>query len=265
MDNRPIGMFDSGIGGLTVLRELRKRLPNEEIIYLGDTKRFPYGSKTKENIIQISRECIKFLISKNVKLVIIACGTATSQSLDVLQEEFNIPIIGIIEPTVSFLAERIKNESANIGVIATAGTIRSNVWEEQLKSKMPNINVINEKTPLLATMAEEGWINNKVAEYTIKEYMRNLKNIDKLILGCTHYPLFEPLIKKELSENAEIINTGTVVSQYLENFIRKNNIENNKTEKNVQILFTDLAENSTDKVKNILDDMKNIKIDKAEI
>ena len=220
--NRPIGMFDSGVGGLTVYKEVKKKYPNEKIIYLGDTKRFPYGSKTKENIIEISKKCIEFLISKNVKLIIIACGTATSQALDTLKKIYTVPIIGIINPTVDYIKN---NNYKNIGVIATRGTITSNSWETHLKDKISSINVENKACPLLAPMAEEGWIDNDIARLTIKEYLKDFKKIDALILGCTHYPLFERLIKEELP-NTKIINTGTILSQSLEKELNNNNKDN---------------------------------------
>lgn len=265
MDNRAIGMFDSGIGGITVLKEVKKVLPNEEIIYLGDTKRFPYGSKSKDTIIEISRQCVKFLISKNVKLIIIACGTATSQSLEILKEEFNIPIIGIIEPTVKYIKENVNNEKERIGVIATSGTIKSGQWEKKIKEEVRNVKIINEEAPLLATMAEQGWISNKVAEYTIKEYMKCFKNIDKLILGCTHYPLFEKLIRKELKGNTEIINTGTKVAEFLKKYIKDNNIQNDESNKEYKIFLTDLDNNFNEIAERLLEDNLKTKIEKAEI
>lgn len=242
MDTRPIGMFDSGVGGLTVLKEVKKLMPNEEIIYLGDTKRFPYGSKSKDAIIEASRNCVKYLIEKNVKLIVIACGTATSQSIDVLKKEFNIPIIGIIDPTVDYLEKQIKSKET-IGVIATQGTIRSNAWEEKILERINTVQVKSEETPLLATMAEQGWTNNKVAKYTIKEYMKCFKKIDRLILGCTHYPLFEELIKKELSKKVDIINTGEKVATYLERFLKDNKMENDKKIKGLTIYLTDRETN----------------------
>lgn len=262
MDKRPIGMFDSGVGGLTVLKEVKKLLPNEEIIYLGDTKRFPYGSKSKDAIIEASRNCVKFLIEKNVKLIVIACGTATSQSIDVLKKEFDIPIIGIIEPTVDYLEKQVKpNET--IGVIATQGTIRSNAWEEKILEKIENVKVMSEETPLLATMAEQGWTNNKVAKYTIKEYMKCFKKIDRLILGCTHYPLFEELIKKELSKKVDVINTGEKVATYLETFLKDNKLENNKNAKKCSIYLTDKETNFINIASRLLE--QNIEIKYAEI
>lgn len=265
MDNRAIGMFDSGIGGITVLKEIKKLLPNEKIIYLGDTKRFPYGSKSKDTIIEISRQCVQFLISKNVKLIIIACGTATSQSLDILKKEFNIPIIGIIEPTVKYIKDNINKEKEKIGVIATSGTIKSGQWEKKIKEEVKNVQVINEEAPLLATMAEQGWISNKVAEYTIKEYMKCFKNIDKLILGCTHYPLFEKLIRKELKNNTEIINTGTKVAEFLRRYIEDNDLQNNEKTNEYKILLTDLDNNFNKIAERLLEENLTTKIEKAEI
>lgn len=224
MDNRAIGMFDSGVGGITVLGEVIKSFPNEDIIYLGDTKRFPYGSKSKDTIIELSKNAIEFLINKNVKLIIIACGTATSQALEEVRKLYEIPIIGIIEGTVEYLK---KFSQKSIGVIATAGTIKTKAWENEIIKNINNVEVISRACPLLAPMAEEGWINNEVARCTIKEYMKIFKdkNIDKLILGCTHYPLFTKLIKKELGENVDIINTGEKLSKYLENYISDNSIK----------------------------------------
>ena len=258
MDTRPIGMFDSGIGGLTVLKEVKRLLPNEEIIYLGDTKRFPYGSKSKDAIIEASRNCIKYLIGKNVKLIVIACGTATSQSLDVLKKEFDIPIIGIIEPTVDYLQKNVKAKET-IGVIATQGTIRSKAWEEKILEKLPNVDVKSEETPLLATMAEQGWINNKVAKYTIKEYMKCFKKINRLVLGCTHYPLFELLIKKELSKKVDIINTGEKVASCLKEYLQDKNIANNKKAKSFTIYLTDKETNFSNVAKKLLEQDVEIK------
>lgn len=199
MDTRPIGIFDSGVGGMTVLSEIKKKFPNEDLIYLGDTKNFPYGDKSKETIIKMAIKCVEFLIKNNVKLIIIACGTATSQALKELKNIYKIPIIGIITPTIINIKRNINpNKRNTIGVIATEGTIRSGKWEEELKQEIDNVIVINKACPLLAPMAEQGWTNNNVAKEAIKEYMRPFKKqkIDKLILGCTHYPLFKELIRR---------------------------------------------------------------------
>lgn len=253
MDNRPIGMFDSGVGGLMVFKEVIKKLPNENIIYLGDTARFPYGSKSKEAIIEISRQCIKYLISKNVKLIIIACGTATSQSLETLQKEFEIPIIGIIEPSVLDMKKNSK-ENMKIGIMATAGTIRSNAWQEKILKAIPDAEVINRACPLLAPMAEEGWVNNVAAEFAIQEYTKDLRQVDKLVLGCTHYPMFESIIKRTINKNAEIINTGEKVANYVDEYLKAHKMQNNMLNKvRYDICFTDVAVNFMKVANNILD------------
>ena len=153
MDNRAIGIFDSGVGGLTVLKELQKKLKNENYIYIGDTASFPYGNKTKQTIIELCKKKIEDLINLDVKLIVIACGTATSQALDEIKSIFKIPIIGIIEPTVEYLHER---KMRNIGVIATTGTIKSRGWQNEINKKIIGAKVIGKACPLLAPMAEEG-------------------------------------------------------------------------------------------------------------
>ena len=197
MDNRPIGIFDSGVGGITVLKEIHKQLPNEHLIYLGDTKNFPYGNKSKEEIIKFAIQNVEYLIKKNVKIIVIACGTATSQAIEILQNKFEIPIMGIIEPTVEY----VKNKNYNkIGVIATEGTIRNGAWENKLKEKIQNIEVINKACPMLATIAEEGRATGEEGRKAIKEYMEIFKKnkINKIILGCTHFPIYEQVIRDEL-------------------------------------------------------------------
>ena len=211
IDNRPIGMFDSGVGGLTVYKEIKKKIPNEKIIYIGDTKRFPYGSKAKETIIKASIECINFLLSKNVKQIVIACGTATSQALDTVREIYKVPIEGIISPTVRYIK---KMNYKNVGVIATRGTIKSNAWEEKIREIDNKINVYNKACPLLAPMAEEGWTDNEIAKLTVKEYLKDFGKLDALVLGCTHFPLYENIIKEYLP-NTEIINTGKIIVEEL--------------------------------------------------
>lgn len=256
MNSNSIGIFDSGVGGMTVFSEIAKQLPNESMIYLGDTKNFPYGNKSKDNIIRIANKCVKFLISKNVKMVVIACGTATSQAIEVLKENFDIPIIGIIEPTILDLKQ--EENIKNIGVIATDGTIRSGQWEKQIKKALPNVNVINKACPLLAAMAEEGWTDNDVAKAAINEYLSafNGYNLDKLILGCTHYPLFQKIIREKLGDGVDIINTGTKIAKYLKEYLKKNNLENdaNNIAKN-QIYLTDIECNFIKVAKNISKDL----------
>ena len=257
MRNKAIGVFDSGVGGLTVLAEIRKALPNENIVYLGDTKNFPYGSKSKEEIIEFAIQNVETLIKKQVKVIIIACGTATSQALDTLRERFDIPIIGIIDPTV----EHIKSKNyQEVGVIATEGTIRSGAWEQKLKEKMPEIKVTNKACPMLATIAEEGKAQSAEGRKVIKEYMKPFKekHIDKIILGCTHYPIYEKIIREELGYEVELINTGVTVSKYLQKYLKENNLENNEKVKKENIYLTKPEKEFNKIAKNILNENLDI-------
>ena len=237
MDNRPIGMFDSGVGGLTVYKEIKKAMPNEKIIYLGDTKNFPYGSKSKQSIIDLSKKNIDFLLKQNVKTIVIACGTATSQALEEVQSIYKVPIIGIIQPTIEYI--KSKENIKNVGVIATRGTIRSKSWEVNLKSQIEDINVYNKECPLLAPMAEEGWVDNEIAKLTIheyiKEYLKDFPKLDALILGCTHYPLFKKIIEEQMP-NTEIINTGEKLASHIKNMIE---LSTNKEKAQDEIYLTD--------------------------
>lgn len=219
MDNRPIGVFDSGVGGMTVLKELMNIMPNESFVYLGDTKRFPYGSKSKETIIELTKNGIEFLIKKNVKLIVIACGTATSQALDEVKNLYDIPIIGVLEPTVDYLKSTNKKE---IGVIATAGTINSKGFDNCIMKKIPDAKVQAIPCPLLAPMVEEGWYDNDIARLAIKEYLKPLGKVEALILGCTHYPLLSSVIKEQIGEDVELINIGTHVAIEVNSILEKN-------------------------------------------
>ena len=257
MRNKAIGVFDSGVGGLTVLAEIRRKLPNENIVYLGDTKNFPYGSRNKEEIIEFSIQNVETLIKKQVKIIIIACGTATSQALDSLKERFDIPIIGIIEPTVEYIKSQNYQE---VGVIATEGTIRSGAWEQKLKEKIPEIKVTNKACPMLATIAEEGKAQSIEGIKVIKEYMAPFKEkkIDKIILGCTHYPIYEKIIKEELGYEVELINTGVTVSKYLQKFLKENNLENKEKDKKENIYLTKPEKEFKKIAKNILNENLDI-------
>lgn len=265
MDSRPIGMFDSGVGGLTVLKEVIKECPNESIIYLGDTKSFPYGNKSKDTIIELTKKGVEFLISKNVKAIVIACGTATSQALKEVQECFNIPIIGIINSAVRYIKDK---EYKDIGVIATSGTIRSKGWQNKINEIIPQAVVSYKACPLLAPMAEEGWTDNEIAKLTIKEYLKGLESVQCLILGCTHYPLFKDIISEELGKDKELINTGEMLSKRLNYILKNNDIENSNVQsKKYKIYLTDLETNFIKVANKLLKDeelTKNIKLAEIE-
>ena len=261
MDGKNIGIFDSGVGGLTVFKEVRNILPNESIVYIGDTENFPYGNKNRDEIIKYSIKNVERLINKSAKVVVVACGTATSQAIEILKEKFDIPIIGIIEPTVEYVQKQRYKE---IGVIATEGTIRSGQWEKYLKEKVSDISVISKACPMLATIAEEGRAQSKEGREVIREYMREFKvrHITHIILGCTHYPIYEQIIKEELGYEVELINTGVMVAEYLKKYLKENELENNISFKEEKIYLTKPEKEFKEIAKNIMN--VNIKIDSLD-
>ena len=202
----PIGVFDSGIGGLTVAREIMRNLPSEKIVYFGDTARLPYGNKSKETIIRFSRQIIRFLISQDVKAIVVACNTASAFALDTMKKEFDIPIIGVIEAGAEVAASVTQNH--RIGVIGTLGTIGSGIHAEYLKKLDPRIEVVGKACPLFVPLAEEGWLNDPLTEAVAHRYLDGLKekDIDTLILGCTHYPLLRSLIGRVMGEHVRLVN-----------------------------------------------------------
>ena len=225
MDSRPIGMFDSGCGGLTVLKEYLKELPHEDFIYYGDTAHLPYGDKSKEKIIEYAKNIVDFLISKNVKMIIIACGTASAQAYDELKNTYQLPIQNIIEPTAKYISTQ------NIGVIATKGTIRSGAWEKAIHHYHPETSITSLACPLFVPIVEEGFANSEISRLVIKEYLPSLKEkgISSLVLGCTHYPILEKQIAEEMGENVQIINTGTISAQETKKFLFENDLANDET------------------------------------
>ena len=251
MYNRPIGIFDSGVGGITVLKEIQKELPNEDYIYLGDTENFPYGEKSQDEIVKLAIKNVEYLIKKDVKIIVIACGTATSQAIESLHLKFDIPIVGIIEPTIQYVK---KQEYKEIGVIATEGTIRNGAWEKKLKENIPNINVISRACPMLATIAEEGRTTGEEGRNAIREYMKPFKEkrIDKIILGCTHFPIYEQVIRKELGYDVELINTGRTVSNYLKKYLNEKNLMANKEIGKIETYLTKEEKEFSNIMQNIL-------------
>jgi glutamate racemase len=196
MDNKGIGIFDSGLGGLTVAKEIMEMLPDEQIFYLGDTARMPYGSKTKETIIKFSKENTAFLLKKNVKMIVVACNTASALALKELKNAFEIDIIGVIEAGARAAVEATINR--RIGVIGTRATIASGAYVHAIKRYDSKAKVFVNAAPLLVPLVEEGWLSNKETESILRHYLAGFgpKKIDTLVLGCTHYPLLKSLIKK---------------------------------------------------------------------
>jgi glutamate racemase len=193
---------------LTVLREIVNVMPQEDTIYLGDTARVPYGTKSPETVIRFARQITSFLVSRDIKLLVVACNTASAVSLDVLKEEFPIPIVGVIEPGAARAAAVTR--SGRVGVIGTAGTIRSSAYTKAIKRINPDIEVITGECPMFVPLAEEGWVDNEVARLTARTYLQHLKEqqVDTLVLGCTHYPLLKGIIGEVMGEGVALVDSA---------------------------------------------------------
>lgn len=227
MKEKPIGIFDSGVGGLTVLKEIHKLLPRENIIYLGDTARVPYGIRSPETVIKYSLECTEFLYKKGIKLLVVACNTSSSVSLDTLRKKFDIPIVGVIEPGAKTALRVSKNRK--IGVIGTEATIRSNAYANIIRYMDSEVTVLSKACPLFVPIVEEGIIDGKIAELVIERYLKEIKNseIDTLILGCTHYPLLKGAIKKYM-KNVNLIDSAEAVANDVKELLENKNLLNSQ-------------------------------------
>jgi glutamate racemase len=210
--NSAIGVFDSGIGGLTVLHEIIEALPRENTVYLGDTARAPYGAKSVETVMRYSLENGEFLVDKDVKLLVVACNTSAAIALSRLREQFTIPIIGVIEPGVRCAVKTSKNKK--IGVIGTDATIQSGAYTRALKAADACIEVYSRACPLFVPLVEEGWTDNSVVEMTVKNYLGSLKQsgIDTLILGCTHYPLLKEAIRGFMGKGVRLVDSAEEIA-----------------------------------------------------
>ena len=204
----PIGIFDSGVGGLTVFKEVAGLLPHENIIYLGDTARVPYGTRSPQTVIKYSQEITGFLLRQGIKLLVVACNTSSAVSLPALKKENDIPVIGVIKPGARRAAEM--TQSRQVGVIGTEGTVKSRAYEHAIRGIDQRIKVTSRACPLFVPLAEEGWVDNEVARLTAQSYLRPFcdEAIDTLVLGCTHYPLLEGIIKEIVGDEVCLVNSA---------------------------------------------------------
>ena len=208
MNSRPLGVFDSGIGGLTVVRELLRLLPDEELVYYGDVARLPYGNKSPETITRFSREIIDFLVAKDVKAIVVACNTASALALPELEGTLPVPVIGVIESGARAAAET--STTGKVGVIATASTVRSGAYTRALRQKREDLDIYERACPLFVPLVEEGWIDHRVTREVAKEYLAPLEHhgLDTLILGCTHYPLLKKVIAEVMGDGVRLVDSG---------------------------------------------------------
>ncbi len=219
MEKRPIGIFDSGVGGLTVFKEIRKRFPFEDIIYFGDTARVPYGPKSKNTIKRYSMQNARFLIQQNAKIIVIACNTASSVAVGYLKRHLKVPVMGVIEPGAECAVKKTKNN--RIGIIGTEGTVKSNAYPKAITSLQENTKVFSKACPLFVPIVEEGWENHSITKLIIEEYLNDLKqkNIDTLVLGCTHYPILKNQIQNFMGKNTQIIDSAVSVADKLKKIL----------------------------------------------
>ena len=227
MKNRPIGIFDSGVGGLTVLKEVRKLLPREDIVYFGDTARVPYGAKSKSTVIKFSTNNVLFLLKKKVKVVVVACNTSSSVALNCLRDVFSIPVMGVIEAGVNRALEASVNKK--IAVIGTKSTIKSKSYQKQIKRKDKNVNIYARSCPLFVPLVEEGILDGKIVKEAINMYLKDFKckGIDTIILGCTHYPL----LKKEIAaylKTVFIVDSAKEVARHTKDILAVNGLLSKK-------------------------------------
>ena len=221
MDNRSIGIFDSGLGGLTAVKEIMDIMPNENLIYFGDTGRVPYGTRSQETIIKYSLDDIRFLESFDVKLIVVACGTVSSVALPIIGKTCKTPIIGVVEAASEAALAATKNN--RIGIIGTPGTVGSHAYSAYILNKNPNIKTFSRACPLFVPLVENGHFNTPVAKLAIEEYLEEIKkeNVDTLILGCTHYPLLADAIAQYMGGGVTLINSGAEIAKSI-----KSNFEN---------------------------------------
>lgn len=227
VNKQPIGIFDSGVGGLTVAHAIKQILPGENLIYFGDTAHLPYGDKSADSIKYYSRRITEFLLEHNSKVVLVACNSASASAFDTLQKEFNdrTIIIDVIDPVVKFISTRNFNK---IGVIGTKRTISSGTYESKIKEISPSTNVVSLATPLLVPMIEEGFIFDDISNAIIRTYLsdKSLSGIQALILGCTHYPIIKNQINKIFNFNVEVVDSARIVAGILRDVLEKNNMLN---------------------------------------
>lgn len=255
--NAPIGVFDSGVGGLTVAREIIRQMPQERVVYFGDTARLPYGSKSKDTVIRYSRQIIRFLKTKDVKAIVIACNTASSYALEEVSRESDIPIIGVIEAGARTAVEATRN--GKIGVIGTEGTINSGIYTETIHRMRPDIEVTGKPCPLFVPLVEEGLFHDSVTDEVASRYLSSLKEqyIDTLVLGCTHYPLLRSTLGRLMGSQVTLVNPAYETAIELKHLLESQELScqpDHLTGEKYQFYVSDLADKFTRFATSILPD-----------
>lgn len=261
MDNRPIGVFDSGLGGLTVLNEIENILPTESIVYFGDSGRSPYGTKSKETVIKYTFQDIRFLLNQDIKMIVIACNTASACSLELVKHSFDIPVVEVVQPGAATAVRETRNK--RVGVIGTLATISSGVYEKAIQRLDPSIEIFSKACPMFVPLAEEGWWDNEIAYMIAREYLEPLKEvgIDTLVLGCTHYPLLQNTISKVMGDGVKLVSSALEAAKVVKEVVNQNNLERDERVSPVYRYYTS---DSVDKFESLGNSILAKKIHSAE-
>jgi glutamate racemase len=224
MSRAPIGVFDSGVGGLTVVRAMHELLPSEDIIYLGDTARVPYGNKSPETITRYAQQITEFLVRQGVKLVVVACNTATAHALTTLQQQFPVPVLGVVQPGVA--AALAATRSGRIGLIGTVGTIQSGAYQTALRIQRPELEITACPTPLLVSLVEEDWLQHTATQLIVDEYLapHRAAGVDTLVLACTHYPLLKGLIRNALGDEVVLVDSAENMAKAVQHELQQHQL-----------------------------------------
>jgi len=238
MDNRPIGVFDSGLGGLTVLKEIKKLIPTESVVYFGDNGRAPYGTKSTDTIVKYTFQDIRFLLNQDIKMIVIACNTASASSLKLVKDSFDIPVIEVTEPGAITAVNETKNKK--IGVIGTVATVTSGVYERAINRLDSSIEIVQKACPLFVPLVEEGWWENEIAFRIAEEYLEPLKKegIDTLVMGCTHYPLLYNTISKVMGPDVKLVSSALEVTKVVRKILGEMDIMRDENVKPVYRYYT---------------------------
>lgn len=264
MSKGPIGVFDSGVGGLTVVREIVRLLPQEEILYIGDTARVPWGTRGKQTITAFSHQLANFLVRKKAKVIVVACHTASSVALPSLKKKIKAPLIDVIQPSAQKAVEETENH--RIGLIGTPATIESGAWQRAIKKINPAIKVFVNPCPLFVPLVEEGLTRHPVTKIIVKEYIVPLleKKVDTLILACTHYPLLEGVIKKTAGE-VKLVNPGKATALFLKEFLQTHQLKKRVGKGQYQFFFTDLSHQTVKNLERFVGKLKGVKIEEVSL
>lgn len=241
MDDRPVGIFDSGVGGLTVCKAIRDLLPSENILYFGDTLRFPYGTRSIDTVIRYSREITDYLVGRGVKMIVVACNTSSAAALDILRAEYPLPVVGVIEAGARAACARASG--GTVGVIATRATVNSGSYVREIHKIAPGMKVVQQHATLFVSLTEEGWIDDEITRLTARRYLQEMYDggVRNLILGCTHFPLLKKAIT-DVYPDMDLIDTGVEIAREVRSILGEKSLENREGRGDIELYASDITD-----------------------